>query len=111
MISKIPFKVYPWTFVDCIRRGNLVLSVGLSVFCSVLFSLLILDPTWARPTAGEVALMKAKKSEVEYTARQRIETVFARLCPGRCEVMDVRADISPPKPVGQVLPGFDTPNL
>jgi hypothetical protein len=61
------------------------------------------------PTAAEVAMMRAKAGEAERVARERIEMLFGRLCPGRCELLEVRAQSSLPTPVGRVLPGFDAP--
>ena len=63
----------------------------------------------ANPTAGDLAQMRAKQGEVEYVAKQRIEQVLTRLCPGRCELIDLKVNVSVPKAVGRVLPGFDTP--
>ncbi len=64
---------------------------------------------WANPTAGDLAQMRTKQGEVEYVAKQRIEQVLTRLCPGRCELIDLTVNVSIPKAVGRVLPGFDTP--
>ena len=69
----------------------------------------LIGALWATPTAGDVAMMRAKSAEVEYASRQRIESLLSRLCPGRCELIDLKANVSAPKAVGRVLPGFDTP--
>ena len=80
----------------------------------LLILLSVLTPSFAslslaRPTAGDLALMKAKQGEVAYTSRQRIEQLLSRLCPGRCELIDLKVTVTTPKAVGRVLPGFDTP--
>ena len=67
------------------------------------------NTAFANPTAGDLAQMRAKQGEVEYVAKQRIEQVLTRLCPGRCELIDLNVNVSVPKTVGRVLPGFDTP--
>ena len=76
------------------------------LFSSILFSSLITD---AAPTAGDLTLMRSKQGEVEHISRQRLESLFSRLCPGRCELIDLRVNVNTPKAVGRVLPGFDTP--
>ena len=53
--------------------------------------------------------MRAKGGEVERVSRERVELLFGRLCPGRCELIEVKAQVSEPKPVGRVMPGFDAP--
>ena len=79
---------------------------------ALLLALTLTAPRAARatpPTAAEVAMMRAKTGEAERVARERIELLFGRLCPGRCELLEVRAQASAPTPVGRVLPGFDAP--
>lgn len=61
----------------------------------------------ALPTPGEVAAMQRKRAVAEEEARQEIETLFSRLCPGRCELIEVTAVTSSPGAVGEVTPGFD----
>lgn len=62
----------------------------------------------AQPTSGERAVIQRKQAVAEAEARQEIESLFSRLCPGRCELIDVNAVISTPKPVGEVTPGFES---
>lgn len=57
-------------------------------------------------TPGERAAMDRKRQVAEVEARQEIEALFSRLCPGRCELIEVRAIVSEPKPIGEVTPGF-----
>jgi hypothetical protein len=70
---------------------------------------LFIPLTLANPTAGDLAQMRMKQGEVEYVSKQRVEQVLTRLCPGRCELIDLTVNVSMPKAVGRVLPGFDTP--
>ena len=51
--------------------------------------------------------MERKRAVAEQQARQEIEAMFSRLCPGRCELIDVTALASAPQAVGEVTPGFD----
>ena len=92
-----------------IKLNNQVRSVlaiyALSLLTMCCFSNMVL----ANPTAGDLAQMRAKQGEVEYVAKQRVEQVLTRLCPGRCELIDLKVNVSVPKAVGRVLPGFDTP--
>lgn len=61
-------------------------------------------------TASERQAMQSKKNEVEYEAQQHVEALFSRLCPGRCELVEVRATMERPRPVGQIAPGFEDMN-
>ncbi len=61
----------------------------------------------AVPTPGEVAAMERKRAVAEAAAQQEIEALFSRLCPGRCELIEVKAITSEPQAVGEVTPGFD----
>ncbi len=62
---------------------------------------------FAQATPTEVAAMKRKQAVAEQQATQEIEALFSRLCPGRCELIDVKAITSDPVAVGEVTPGFD----
>lgn len=90
------------------RRSSLWSLSALSI-TTALSACALLSSASAAPTAGDVALMRAKQGEVEYQSRQRIERVLTRLCPGRCELIDLKVSVTSPKAVGRVLPGFDTP--
>jgi flagellar motor switch protein FliG len=41
-------------------------------------------------------------------ARRTIENLFSRLCPGRCELVELKVTMASPTPVGDVVPGFET---
>ena len=70
---------------------------------------LLLGPSSAAavPTPGELAAMEREAAIAERQAQQEIEALFTRLCPGRCELIDVRAIVGEPRAVGEVTPGFD----
>lgn len=44
---------------------------------------------------------------VEFRSRESIEQLFARLCPGRCELVELGVEMSEPNNVGAVAPGFE----
>lgn len=60
-------------------------------------------------TSGERIAMQAQRAAVEVEARQTIEALFSRLCPGRCELVEIKAVMESPRAVGAVTPGFDSP--
>ncbi len=77
---------------------------------STLIALLICGlaaPAMAQPTPGERDAMARKQASAEAEARQEIESLFSRLCPGRCELIEVKAVVGQPKVVGEITPGFD----
>ncbi|MBA2664029.1 MAG: hypothetical protein H0U74_17195 [Bradymonadaceae bacterium] len=78
----------------------------------ILFALLMIlfVPTsaLAQLTATERGAMDAKRSAVEAEARQTIEALFSRLCPGRCELVEVKAAMEQPRAIGAIAPGFDS---
>jgi hypothetical protein len=83
-------------------------SILMIIFQSLLLHLSILSICHAQiQTASDQALMKAKQNTVETQSRQRIDSILSRLCPGSCELLDLKVLVSSPKPVGEVLPGFD----
>lgn len=61
----------------------------------------------AVPTPTELAAMEREAAVAERQAQQEIESLFTRLCPGRCELIDVRAIVGEPRSVGEVTPGFE----
>ena len=64
-------------------------------------------PAGAVPTSEELAAMERERAVAERQATRQIESLFGRLCPGRCELIDVEAVVSRPKVVGEITPGFD----
>lgn len=48
------------------------------------------------------------QGQVATQSRRTIENLFSRLCPGRCELVDLQVTMSSPTPVGDVVPGFET---
>ena len=87
----------------------IAISIPLALASSLTTSRFSLSPLYATPKASELAMMRAKGNEAERVSRERVEVLFSRLCPGRCELLEVKAIVSEPKPVGQVMPGFDAP--
>ena len=63
-------------------------------------------PASAAKTPAEIAAIQRRQAVTELQARQEIESLLGRLCPGRCELIDVTAIVEEPKIVGQVTPGF-----
>lgn len=51
---------------------------------------------------------RIEKASVERQATERVTQLFDRLCPGRCEVIEVKAEVGTTR-VTQAIPGFDTP--
>ena len=48
------------------------------------------------------------QGEAAMHARQTVEQLFSRLCPGRCELVELTVEMSDPAPVGDVAPGFES---
>ncbi len=65
--------------------------------------------TGQQPTSGERIAMQAQRATVEAEARQTIEALFSRLCPGRCEIVEIKAVMESPRAVGAATPGFESP--
>ncbi len=74
------------------------------------FGLLLAAPSVALavPTPAELEKMEQTRAVAEAEAGRIVELTFSRLCPGRCELIDVTADVATPKPVAAVTPGFDS---
>ncbi len=64
-------------------------------------------PALAQPTASEQAAIARRRAVVVEQSRQEIDALFSRLCPGRCELIEVRPIFAEPKVVGDVTPGFE----
>lgn len=60
------------------------------------------------PTPVELEKMEQTRAVAEAEAGRIVELTFSRLCPGRCELIDVTADVTTPKPIAAVTPGFDS---
>lgn len=73
-----------------------------------LFSVTAFAQDGSRLDARERASVKGKEASVAYEARQTVEALFGRLCPGRCELVSVDVKMARPEPVGQVVPGFES---
>ena len=58
-------------------------------------------------TAERMAAQQTQ-AQTELQARRTIENLFGRLCPGRCELVELDVALAEPTPVGEVVPGFET---
>ncbi len=83
-----------------------LLNIGLFVALCALAALMGLPEAEAQRGAGNMARENARSS-AEAQARAEIESVLSRLCPGRCELVELRAVVGQPRSVGEVLPGFE----
>ena len=79
------------------RLTALVAVAGL-----LLFSL----PATANNSAASSAAAEAESS-AERQARGEIESLLGRLCPGRCELIDIDVTVGEPSAIGSVSPGFE----
>jgi len=59
-------------------------------------------------SAKERDSMRNAQAETTRAARESVETLFARLCPGRCELIGVEVEMESPRAMGQVTPGFES---
>ncbi len=64
----------------------------------------------ARSTYGmhETAAVDQEQARVQTQAEQAIQTLFSRLCPGRCELVGVDVQMNDAKPAAGATPGFDS---
>src|SRR5690606_13784748 len=78
---------------------------GLAILIFALASQLFITPDAAAQnagqqlTSGERIAMQAQRAAVEAEARQTIEALFSRLCPGRCELVEIKAVMESPRAV------------
>lgn len=79
--------------------------IFLSIF---LFLALFLSagPLAAQSGSANMARENAR-ANAETQARGELESLLARLCPGRCELVELRAVVSEPRARGDVTPGFE----
>ncbi len=75
----------------------------------VMASLFASLPAFAQgSSARERQAIDERKVAVEMQARQTIDGLFNRLCPGRCELVELKVKMGEPKNVGAVAPGFES---
>lgn len=73
-----------------------------------------IPPAWAQDgiprglSTAERINAQQTQAQTAMQARQQIEELFSRLCPGRCEIVEVKVEMADPTPVGEVVPGFET---
>ncbi|TXD39070.1 hypothetical protein FRC98_01300 [Lujinxingia vulgaris] len=64
------------------------------------------SPAFAQGRTGERAAIEGTRAQAEALARAELEGLLSRLCPGRCELVELRAVVEAPRAVGRVTPGF-----
>ena len=60
-------------------------------------------------SANQETAREEVRSLTERQARAELESLIARLCPGRCELVSLNVVVDEARPVGQVTPGFEGP--
>ena len=68
--------------------------------------MLVAAPALANQGAERTAVADAEES-AERQARAEIESLLSRLCPGRCELVDIDITSDEPRAVGGASPGFE----
>lgn len=84
------------------RRQSLLATSA--AFLMLLLAWTPIAEVWAgaKNTAREEARMTAERQ-----ARAEIESLIGRLCPGRCELVELKVSVAEPRALGQVHPGFE----
>lgn len=65
-------------------------------------------PAFGQSQARERQAVAERKGAIEMQARQSIDGLFNRLCPGRCELVELNVQMGEPENVGEVAPGFES---
>src|SRR5690554_5566740 len=52
--------------------------------------------------------VRAAQASTKKAAKDSVAALFARLCPGRCEVIGVEVEMEAPRALGPVTPGFES---
>jgi hypothetical protein len=87
------------------RNHTMRLVLGLLAFGLFMTS----APVFAQGSrAREKQAIQARQAAVEMQARQTIDGLFNRLCPGRCELVELSVKMGEPQNVGAVAPGFES---
>ena len=63
-----------------------------------------------RLSQSERRSSQSERARISAEARQSIESLFERLCPGRCQLVSLNVQMQQPKSVGIVTPGFEAVN-
>lgn len=79
----------------------------LLVFMTVLLAAPVGGVSAQGLTARERESVQRVKTETARSAQESVEALFARLCPGRCELIGVDVEMESPRPLGEVTPGFE----
>lgn len=78
-----------------------------SFAAAIFLGLLAFQPAFAQSSGVENTARENAKADAERQARAEIESLLARLCPGRCELVDVDVTVGETQLRGQVAPGFE----
>jgi flagellar motor switch protein FliG len=73
-------------------------------------ALITLPVSVASAQASRIAMSEAtaaRQAQTEESARQTVQSLFERLCPGRCEIIQVRAVMGEPAAAAVLEPGFE----
>src|SRR5690606_25155816 len=71
---------------------------------------LLLPASFAEAQGSRIAMSEAtaaRQAQTQESARQTVQSLFERLCPGRCEIIQVSAVMGAPSPAAVIEPGFE----
>lgn len=71
---------------------------------------LLLPASFAEAQGSRIAMSEAtaaRQAQTQESARQTVQSLFERLCPGRCEIIQVSAVMGEPSPAAVIEPGFE----
>ncbi len=79
----------------------------LTFLASALLCLFVLIPAVEANRGALNTAREETKSTTERQARAEIESLIGRLCPGRCELVELKVTVAEPRAMGEVYPGFE----
>lgn len=79
----------------------------LTAAATALTVLSLTPPVFANTGAERTAVDEAEAS-TERQARGEIESLIGRLCPGRCELVELQVTADEPSTIGDIRPGFES---
>ena len=81
--------------------------IFLIAMATLVASLSLVAPAHLSAQGAENMAREEAKSGAERQARAEIESLLSRLCPGRCELVDIEITVDEPRALGAVSPGFE----
>lgn len=81
-----------------------------AIAASALIAWAIWTPAPSFAQAGRAAMRQASAAErarVQQSAREIVNEMFSRLCPGRCELIQLDVRMGEPRAIGALEPGFE----